>query len=130
MRRSSIHRREQGFERACEPSASLPERARSRRTRQPAQLGGELCSRVTQMLRVRSIPGLRVALLLCNHDVDVSIVRHGFPGSLTIAGSLHFKHFSVAAAEMSELFMISVFSDAPIFQHYDAIRHANGGKSM
>jgi hypothetical protein len=71
-----------------------------------------------------------VALLLCNHDVDVSVVRHSISGSLTIAGGLHFKHFGVAAAEMSELIMISVFRDMPIFEHYDAICHANGGKPM
>src|SRR5260370_10566151 len=131
MRRSCLHRGKQGFERARQPAAALPEGARGRRTRQPAQLGRELRSRVAQHLSIQSLAGgLMVALFLCNHDVDVSVVRHRFSGSLTIAGGLHFKHFVVAAAEMSELIMISIFSDWSIFEHYDAIRHANGGKPM
>src|ERR1700732_3811297 len=131
MRKSSLRRGKQGFERACQPAAALPEGARGRRTRQPAQLGGELRSRVTQHLRIQNLPGrLMVALFLCNHDVDVSVVRHSISGSLTITGGLHLKHFGVAAAEMSELIMISVFRDMPIFEHYDAICHANGGKPM
>src|SRR6266446_6275414 len=131
MRRSCLQRGKQGFERARQPAAALPEGARGRRTRQPAQLGRELRSRVAQHLSIQSLAaGLMVALFLCNHDVDVSVVRHSISGSLTIAGGLHFKHFGVAAAEMSELIMISVFSDMPIFEHYDAIGHANGGKPM
>ena len=52
------------------------------------------------------------------------------PRILTIAGGLHFEHFLVPAAQACQLFVTSFFCNPSVFEHYDAVGHAHGGKSV
>ena len=49
---------------------------------------------------------------------------------LAIAGGLHFEHLLVAAAQARQLFVTSFFCNLSVFEHYDAVGHAHGGKSV
>src|SRR5579872_141134 len=46
--------------------------------------------------------------------------------SLAIARSLQLKHLSVASTETGQFFVFPFFGDAPVFEHDNTIRHANG----